>query len=399
MIGNRKRSDWRGMYLMTAGLAWALLASGCGGDHRISLQEFLAAEQEHAATTQPAVEPQPIPPEVIDAKLGPYRVGEDDVLLVTLTGLDTASVLPPITARVNHEGKILLPAVGAIEVQGKELEDVERAILEAYVPKVYQDVVVNVGLEQARMTRVLVTGAVTTPGLVQLRRSERNLLFAIVGAGGVSDVASGVAKLKRLRNPAEEISLKLTDPDDLKRALVMDPLQDGDVVHVVAAVPNTVFVGGLVLQPRPQPYPPGVEMTVLQAIAASGGLRTDVTPREATLIRRRPNGEDIQVKLNLDRVTKGQDPNITLAAGDVLWVPDTLETRVQDWINKNIFFRAGASATYNLSYDSQGLHFLNSAARDSSLQNAGDLQDTYDPFGFLLRNQSLQNLNRVPASP
>ena len=112
----------------------------------------------------------------------------------------------------------------------------------------------------------------------------------------------------------------------MQAALSLDPLENGDIVTVHAATPNTVFVGGLVNVPRPQMYPQGVEMTVLQAIAGAAGLRTDVTPREATLIRRMPDGTDAHVRLNLDRITRGQDPNLVLAAGDILWVPDTLET-------------------------------------------------------------------------
>ena len=72
-------------------------------------------------------------------------------------------------------------------------------------------------------------------------------------------------------------------------------------------------------------------------------------------------------------------------------------TRVQDWINRNIFIRAGATATYNLNYSMPGVDFLNTAARQSQIGGAGsNLQDSFDPFGFLLRNQALQNLQNMP---
>jgi protein involved in polysaccharide export with SLBB domain len=303
---------------------------------------------------------------------------------------------------VDHEGKIRLPTVGSLQVGGMELEDAEDAIRAAYVPKVFRDVAVHVGLMESDSTNVLVTGAVTAPGLVPLRRTERNLLFAIVGAGGVSEVASGEVTLRRLRPPGEVTTLPLTEPEGLKAALALDALEDGDIVTVHAATPNTIIVGGLVNAPRPQPYPPGVQMTVLQALAAAGGLRTDVTPREASLIRRMPDGQDVHVKLDLDRVTSGRDPNITLAGGDILWVPHTVETRVQDWINKNIFFRAGISTTATINYNAQAFEYLNTNAErrtGTGLGDGGTLQDAFDPYGFLLQNQALQQIPTTPSGP
>jgi polysaccharide export outer membrane protein len=301
--------------------------------------------------------------------------------------------------RVSRQGEIELPYVGKIKVGGMVLEDVEKAIQTAYVPKVYKDLIAHVEVVLPETTNVLVVGAVTRPGLVQLRRTQRSLLHAIVGAEGASSVASGLVTLRRLRRPAEEVTLNLRDPEELRASLTLDPLEQGDIVTVQAAMPNTIFVGGLVMTAHPQPYPPGIAPTVLQAIAASGGLRTDVTPREATLIRRMPDGRDVHVKLNLDRITTGQDRNIELAAGDILWVPDTVETRVQDWINRNIFLRAGVSATWNISYNTTGLNWLNNNAKAESLANQGTTGTTsgsqasqFNALDFLGRNALLQNL-------
>jgi hypothetical protein len=214
-------------------------------------------------------------------------------------------------------------------------------------------------------------------------------LFAIVGAGGASELASGVVSLRRLRNPHEEVTLDLTKPMELRAALALEPLRDGDVVNVHAATPNTIYVGGLVVAPRPQSYPPGVEVSVLQAIAGSGGLRTDIFPKLGTLIRRMPDGRDVHVKLDLDRIGDGRDPNILLAAGDILWVPHTWETRVQEWISQNIYIRAGASVHYDVS----GVEYMNRASQQSGQFSNSNLQDSFDPFGFLNQNAALSNLS------
>ncbi|NLE30464.1 MAG: hypothetical protein GX629_12420 [Phycisphaerae bacterium] len=372
-----------------------MILMGCN-DNRISLNEFLRMQSEPkddpcdvAVTTQSA-------PVDVDRYLTGYKVGPDDVLGVTLTRIDDMGLNPPIQVRVNHDGNIHMPLVGTVQVHDKSLEEVELAIHNAYVPDIYRDLSVHAEVLKAEPVNVMVVGAVLEPGLIPLRRTERNVLFAIVGAGGVSSMASGEITLRRIRSDEPEIKLNLMNPDDFKQALAMEPLENGDMLSVKAAVPNVIFVGGLVNAPQPEVFPPGVQMSVLQAIAGAGGLRTDLTPKEATLIRRMENGADVHVRLELDRITCGRDPNIALTAGDILWVPHTWETRVQEWINQHFFLRFGAAATVN--YNVNGIEYLNRASQQNNSSNGGSLQDTYDPFGFLNRNAALQNLTGTGKS-
>ncbi len=383
----------RGVRTLVMEVSWAVVVVaglvGCQKpDHRISIDDFLEMQRSDAP---PADSAQPAPTVEVDQHLGPYKVGPGDVLGLALTGTQAAA-LPPLQVRVDRNGTIDLPVVGAVSVGNLELEDIEDRIRQAYVPKVYSEVVAHVQLVTAQTTNVLVVGAVVTPGLVQLRRTERNMLFAIVAAGGVSDGASGEAILRRIRRPNETVTFDLRDPVQLKQALAMAPLENGDIITVSAAVPNTVFVGGLVNRAAPQIYPAGAQVTALQAIAGASGLRTDIYPSDGTLIRRMSDGRDAHVKLDLNRMARGEDPNIVLAAGDILWVPDTWETRVQDFVNRNIFFRAGVSVNYNVT----GLEFLNRRELQGSNLSNQNLQDQFDPLGFLNRNTALDTLTSRP---
>lgn len=362
---------------------------GCT-DHRISLRDFLIIEQKvrEANSAPPDEEAIAAAKELIDRGLGPYKVSTSDVLSVTFSALDDSELMIPQQVRVDRKGEIELPGVGKIDVEESELEDVENKIQDAYVPDIYRDVVVHVTLAETDTTEVLVNGAVTLPGFVSLRRTERNLLYAIVGAGGVSSLASGEVLLRRIRKPTEEVTLDLTKPEGMRAVFALDPLEAGDIITVAAAMSSVIYVGGLVNAPSPQALPAGAHMSVLQAIAASGGLRTDVIPREATLIRRLPDGHDYHVKLDLDRINKAQDPNIMLAAGDILWVPETFETRVEDFINRNFFMRAGVTVSYNVS----GTEFLNRRGLQGNQFGGGNLQNSVDPLGFLNRGAALQAL-------
>lgn len=371
--------------------ALIVVSGGCAAtDQRISLGEFMRA-QEVSADLQPKAAVWEVPFEP-GQYLGPYRVGPGDVLEVQVTGPDGAALFPPLPARIDHDGEIELPIAGSVKVGDMELTEVEDAIRQAFAPAVVREAVCHAALSWAEATNVLVTGAALQPGVVALRRTERNLLFALAGAGGVRDEASGHVTLRRIRAPGEELTLDLTDPAQLREALMLDPLDPGDILYVHPAQPNTIFVGGLVNRAGPQSYATGAEITALQALAAASGLRTDVTPKEGTLVRRMPDGTDAFVKLDLQRLATGTDPNIVLAAGDVLWVPDTWETRVQDFINRNIFLRAGVSVNYNVT----GIEFLNRRSQQSQRYGGGGLQDAFDPFGFLGQNTLLQGLATQP---
>ncbi len=357
--------------------------SGCS-DPRISLSDFMAMQR---PTPVPVAEPAT----TIDLSrhIGPYKVGPGDVLSIDLLGADGTEVFPSFRTRIDRNGQIDLPVVGAAEVAEMQLGDVEDRILQAYIPAVVQQGVCHIELASIETTNVLVVGAVGAPGLQRLRRTERNLLFAIVGAQGVSELSSGFATLRRVRRPGEEVTLNLRDPVQLRAALSLPPLQDGDIVEVHAAEPNTLYVGGLVNSPHPQSYEGGTRITVLQALAAAGGLRTDVLPREGTLIRRMPDGTDTHVKLNLNRLAMGKDPNFTLEAGDILWVPETIGTRVHDFLNRNLFLRGGVSVNYGVT----GVEFLNRRSFQTVRGGGQNLQDSFDPLGFLTRNALLQGIS------
>lgn len=387
-------------YPLQRGLLVAILfavgmQTGCQ-EHRISYSQFLAMQQQpFVAPESPA--PDPVAnqqtTERLNSNFGPYRVGSGDIIGLTVLGSEGAPLFPVIQTRVDRNGEVDLPLVGATAVADMELQDVEKAIHKKYVPGVVRECVVHAVLVAPETTNVLVVGAVTAPGLVPLRRTERNLLHAIVGAGGVTELASGMATLRRIRRVEEITTVNLTDAVQLAGALALDPLEPGDIVYVHAANPNIVYIGGLVNRPSTQTYPSGTERNILQALAAAGGVRTDVFPREGTLIRRMPDGKDVYVKLSLNRLATGKDPNIALAAGDILWVPETVGTRVQDWVNRNVFFRAGATVTYSAT----GVEYLNRPAQQSGGASS-NLQDQFDPLGFLTRNTLLQQINQREAN-
>lgn len=381
----------------------ASMAVGCQqNDHRVSLDTFLDMG-EPAATTQPAGVPAAWTP-------GPYRVGPGDVLRVLISGpgaeqlgimpmaADASAVAgagPGLLVRVDRNGGVTLPMAGRLDVADKTLDEVATTIAEAYSPRYVTEATVQVDVAMYHPTTVLVLGEVVDPGPVPLQRNQRSVLQAILRAGGPTPFASDQIVLVSASDPQKKQTFHINSVDGLVEAAQLDRLGEQDIVWVGRRGNDFVYVNGLVGASRPIPVPRGSSLTVLQALAASGGLRTDVTPREATLVRHTSDGQDVHVKLNLDRIRNGSDANIQLAAGDILVVPDTLETRVQDFINRNLFFRAGVSAT--LTYNVSGIEFLNRPSQQVGDSGGDSISDMFDPFGSLTRNALLQNISARPA--
>lgn len=376
--------------VLTACCLIGLGAPGCH-DPRISIYDFIEMQR----TMMPASSRQPkVPVTEIWTRRAfvAERVGPKDELSVELTGLNgDPTETHAFRVRVDRNGQIKLPEVGKVTVTNLELEDADEVIHDRFVPRIVKQIVVKTGILKAHTTDVLVKGAVATPGLVPLRRTELNLLYAVANAGGVSSLASGRVSLKRLDEPETELTLNLHNPADLKTAFAIAPLESGDIVTVEAAPPNTIFVGGLVNAPGVQPYPPGTQVSLRQSLVAAGGVQDELYPSEATLIRRMSDGKDVQVRIDLERLRNGEDPDILLAAGDVFWVPHTFGTRTMDFINRNIFFRAGFTASYNVVGNASGIEFLNRRALQSTgvsgtTRGGGTtLQNRVDPLGFLAR--------------
>lgn len=318
--------------ILWSGLAATLVAlAGCQSDLRISRSELVALE------SQP-----PDPPTVVTTAdltltdVKPYRVGHGDVLAITLLGLREDRYQPvTLELRVHDDGNIILPVVGSVSVAGKTLGGVEAAIVAAH-QDVVRDMAAYVQLAGLENTTVFVQGAVGAPGLIRLQDNQRNVLYALTQAGGFQFSSSGIVQLKPIRTDREPSTFDFNDINDIRRALSGPPLESGDVIVAESAPQDVVYVTGLVNSPGAVQVPRNGAVSLVRAVAASGGLRDFLDPPEATLWRRLPNGEQVRVKLELEKIMDGEEEDIALAAGDVLDVPHTPDTRFREWLQQNI---------------------------------------------------------------
>lgn len=300
-------------------------------DRRISLVEFQELERHEAAPVVPVAAD-----EVQLADVQPYRVQAGDVISITMFGLREDRYQPvQLQFRVYDDGTVVLPIVGAIAVGGKTLGEAEQAIIAAH-KTVVQDLAVHVQLVGPDNTTVLVQGAVMSPGLITLPENERNILYALNLAGGFQNLSSGIVHYQPIHASRESLVFNLTDINDLRRALSAPPLDSGDIITVEAASDDAVYVIGLVNAPGAVAVPRNGTVSLVRAVAATGGLRDFLDPREATLWRKLDDGRQVRVKLSLEDIFSGQGEDIALRAGDVLEVPHTAGTRFREWVAGNI---------------------------------------------------------------
>jgi len=330
-----------------------LLACGCH-DQRISVMELETMEQQARQVAPPAVDPSALSL----SELQPYTVVPGDVLSIRMYGLSEDRYAPTtLELRVQDDGEILMPVVGPVRVAGLSLRQIEQAIIAAHKPAVVKDLSVYVQLVAPETTTVLVLGAVASPGLVRLKHNERNLLYALgaaggfgatATAGGFSSATSGRVHVQPIRPERPPVTYNLSDINDVRLALLGEPLESGDVVIVEPAEATAVYVTGLVNAPGPVPVPVNGTLSLVRTIAAAGGVRDFLDPPEATLWRRLPDGRQVRVKVNLADVLSGRSSDIALRAGDVLDVPHTPETRFREWFASNVRIGPfGVTAVYD----------------------------------------------------
>jgi polysaccharide export outer membrane protein len=231
------------------------------------------------------------------AGLASDKLGNGDAVRVTVFQQ------PDLTtdARVTERGTIKLPLVGDVKVAGMSLAEAGKQIAEELERGQYlKNPQVSVALTTLRSRQVSVLGLVARPGRYALDDTSSNLADVIAAAGGIA--AGGADTISVLRDGKEHRIDVLAKPFQLK---------GGDTVNVERA--PVFYIYGEVT--RSGAYRLEPNMTVMQAIAAGGGI----TPRgsDRRLKMRRPNDKGKLVETD----AKLQD---RVRADDVIIVKESL---------------------------------------------------------------------------
>jgi protein involved in polysaccharide export with SLBB domain len=91
---------------------------------------------------------------------------------------------------------------------------------------------------------------------------------------------------------------------------------------------------------NPGHFEVGSGLTVLGAIGEAGGPMYAADTKEITLIRSEKDGSKSTTRLNLERISRGQEPDIPVKANDVVDVPYS-DWRIGPYIFYSVVARIG----------------------------------------------------------
>jgi protein involved in polysaccharide export with SLBB domain len=209
-----------------------------------------------------------------------YRLGPDDELAINYTGFNEASV----DAKVNTNGKIILPYAGSLTVSGLTLEEATRLIKSkmkvAYPAISSGKTQVLVTITNFKTIRVTVVGEAEIPGTYQVS-SLASFFNVLYKANGPSENGS-LRKIQLIRNNQviETIDLYAFMQKGIMNGEVK--LQDQDVIHIPVYNKRVSVMGQV---KRPMIYELQDKETLQDVIQWAGGFESGAVQGSAKVIQ------------------------------------------------------------------------------------------------------------------
>jgi polysaccharide biosynthesis/export protein len=242
------------------------------------------------------------------AKVEPL-LGPGDVVKVSVFQNPDLSV----EARLSEGGQINVPLIGAITVGGLTISAAER-LIETKLREGGFVLKPQVTIQTTRIvsSQISVLGQVGKPGRYPIELVSSKVSEMIAAAGGVTPSGADIVTLVGNRN-GQPVKLDIDLPAILQsgRAELDVQVENGDIIYVDRA--PTVYIYGEVQRPGQLRLERG--MTLMQALAAGGGLTARGTERGMRVHRRDASG---QVKI------LEVQPNDLLQRDDVVYVKESL---------------------------------------------------------------------------
>ncbi|HEV7915194.1 MAG TPA: polysaccharide export protein EpsE [Albitalea sp.] len=230
-----------------------------------------------------------------------HTLGAGDVIRVNVFQNPDLS----LETRISEVGQITFPLVGQVAVGGLSIPAAEQRIAKSLRDgKFVLNPQVNILLMQIRSSQVSILGQVGKPGRYPIDQVGSKVSEMIAAAGGVVPGASDVVTLSGNRN-GRAVKLEIDLPAVLQAGKTeLDPVvQNGDILHVDRA--PLIYVYGEVQKPGVSRLERG--MTVMQALAQSGGLTQRGTERGMRIHRRDANGAIKIIQPNMNDMVERDD--------------------------------------------------------------------------------------------
>lgn len=157
-----------------------------------------------------------------------YLIGVGDKVDVTVFQVEDLSFEELV---VDTSGNVQLPLIGAVRGAGRTAGQMSADIAERLAARYLRNPQVTVAVREAASQKITVDGAVTKPGVYEMRGST-SLLQAVAMAEGPSRVAD-LSKVAVFRNIDGRRSVAVFDLTAIRQGRASDPQVLGDDVVVV----------------------------------------------------------------------------------------------------------------------------------------------------------------------
>jgi polysaccharide export outer membrane protein len=260
-----------------------------------------------------------------------YKIGPEDLLEICVFEDEKLNK----TVRVSFQGNVNLPLLGVVKVKGLSASELERELRDLLAEKYFQDPNVSVFIKEYRNQRISIMGAVEKPGVYDVT-GQKTILDMLALSGGLKEDAGPLLFLIRPPRREEGDSKKGGENEtveeqtktavvDLRELLVRGDLSlnlallHGDLLNI--PVSGKVFVGGEVRAPGGFPLK-GNRLTVSQAVALAGGLKTEAAASDTKIFRYSDKGAGKEIiSTNVYSIQKGQAEDLYLKENDIVFVP------------------------------------------------------------------------------
>lgn len=166
-----------------------------------------------------------------------YRIAPHDLLQVEVFQVAELSS----EERVNEEGFIAMPLIGAVMVGGLTPQEAEDRLAEMLGQSYLQDPQVNIFVKEYANLNVTVTGAVNKPGVFPLK-GRTTLLQAIAMAEGVNNVANDNEVVVFRSQMGGSGQAYVVDLEKVQKGALMDPVLAADDRVIVPESGTAVFI-------------------------------------------------------------------------------------------------------------------------------------------------------------
>jgi polysaccharide export outer membrane protein len=250
------------------------------------------------ATAQPAA-----------AALTEYRLGAGDLVRISVYQNPDLS----LETRIGEAGVVSYPLLGSIRIGGMTVSQAEKLLADGLRSGNFvKQPQVSMFVVQVRGNQASVLGQVNRPGRFPIEVADMRLSDLLAMAGGITTSGADTMTLVGTRNGQpfrKELDLPSIFRSDKREDDVL--VQNGDVVYVERA--PTIYIYGEVQRAGAIRLERG--MTVMQALAAGGGLTLRGTEKGLRVHRKGADGKILIVQPSMDDA---------LREGDVVYVRESL---------------------------------------------------------------------------